>query len=261
MLRSVGLRSDILSMRGFCEVTEFQDRIVMRTPTEPEYWSGNAIIMRDAPTDPAVDLAQFGRDFPDAKHAKVIWDVPGMNAGGIRDALSPSGIKVEQFDVLARDGVIGTVAPPKGIVFRALSSNADWDAVLALQIEIGIEDGYPIDAHSAFLKRRNITRRTQIASGLGAWFGAFDGDALVAQMGLFHDDSIARYQWVSTRASHRRRGICTGLLVYCYRWMQTRAPDAQVVIIAEADSDAGRLYRKMGFAHVETVTEATRVAY
>ena len=73
------------------------------------------------------------------------------------------------------------------------------------------------------------------------------------QLGMFHDDSIALYQSVETRATHRRRGICSALLRHAALWALGRAPNAVVVIVAEADTDEGRLYCKMGFAHSETI--------
>lgn len=96
---------------------------------------------------------------------------------------------------------------------------------------------------------------------MGAWFGAFEGDQLVAHMGMFHDDTVARYQAVETRATHRGRGICAALLSHVSAWAASRAPDAVQVIVAEADSDAGRLYRRQGFAPTETLVEVTHRGY
>ena len=88
----------------------------------------------------------------------------------------------------------------------------DWTKAEALQAKIGLEDGRVPKFYGPYLARRNAGRRDQITKGIGQWFGAFDGDRIVAQLGMFHDDSIARYQSVETRATHRRRGICSALL-------------------------------------------------
>jgi GNAT superfamily N-acetyltransferase len=136
---------------------------------------------------------------------------------------------------------------------RALLGESDWARSHMLQIEIAREDGEDEIGFEIYLARRNVGRQTQIAKGLGQWFGAFDGEQLVAQMGIFHDDATARCQAVATRFTHRRRGICAALLRHVALWALGRAPDAQVVIVADVGSDAGRLYRRMGFAPVETV--------
>jgi hypothetical protein len=88
----------------------------------------------------------------------------------------------------------------------------DWTKAEALQAKIGLEDGRVPKFYGPYLARRNAGRRDQITKGIGQWFGAFDGDRIVAQLGMFHDGSLARYQSVETRATHRRRGICSALL-------------------------------------------------
>jgi ribosomal protein S18 acetylase RimI-like enzyme len=134
----------------------------------------------------------------------------------------------------------------------------DWTKAEALQAKIGLEDGRVPKFYGPYLARRNAGRRDQITKGIGQWFGAFDGDRIVAQLGMFHDGSLARYQSVEIRATHRRRGICSALLRQA---ALGRAPNADVVIVAEADTDAGRLYRKVGFAHAETIYGIVRDGY
>ncbi|WP_044037563.1 GNAT family N-acetyltransferase [Octadecabacter arcticus] len=97
----------------------------------------------------------------------------------------------------------------------------DWTKAEALQAEVGLEDGRDPKFYGPYLARRNAGRRDQITKGISQWFGAFDGYRIVAQLGMFHDDSIARYQYVETRATHRRRGICSALLRWAVRRMLT----------------------------------------
>ncbi len=79
-------------------------------------------------------------------------------------------------------------------------------------------------------------------------------------MGIFHDQRLIRYQHVQTHPpAYRRRGICSALLAHALDWAQARAPQATPpVIVAEADSDAGRLYRRAGFSLTETTISAYR---
>ncbi len=255
MFRSIGLASDALIMRGLSVFEEHSNRIVMRTPDEPDYWHGNLVIMREL-GDPVDDVAYFARDFPDASHLTVVWDVPGLDPAPLSAALP--GLEVETFDVLSLQDPIRHAAVPAGIGLRVVT---DWDGLLALQLEAAKDEGYDLAVHQGYLERRNAALRAQIAADCGQWFGAFDGDLIVGTLGIFHDDSVARYQSVITRASHRRRGICAALLTYACHWAQHRAPDAIPVIVAEAESNAGRLYRRMGFALTETLVEATKRGY
>jgi GNAT superfamily N-acetyltransferase len=64
---------------------------------------------------------------------------------------------------------------------------------------------------------------------------------------------LHRSQSVETRETHRRRGIASAVLRHAALWALDRTPVAKVIIVAEMDSDAGRLYRSMGFEHAETI--------
>lgn len=261
MLRTITMSSELLALTGFSTLEDFGSYAVQRTASEPNYWVGNQIIVKDMELPVLDTVSIFERHFPDARHRSIVWDQNGMDPKLISDALTPLGFEVDAFDALVLKDRLSDAQTPGGITLRPLMTEADWDQSCDLQCEIGQEEGYPIETHAPFVARRNETRRNQIEQGLGQWFGAFEGDLLVAQMGMMHDDKVARYQSVETRKSHRRRGICAALLRYTGLWALDRAPDADLVIVAQADSDAGRLYRRMGFAHFEIVVGAVKSGY
>lgn len=261
MFRSLGLASDALAMQGRSTFEERDDFIIMRTASEPAYWHGNMIIRKSAPGDALAQAADFEKIFPEATHRTILWDVPGMDPALVQMGLMDFRYEVSTFDVLAAAGPLPNAPDPKGVTLRRVHSTADWAALLELQLEIATSDGYDPTPHRPFLAQRNAARRAQIVAGKGAWFGAFDGAQIVGSMGIFYNAKIARYQSVETRESHRRRGICTALLNHAGRWALSRAPKAQLVIIADAGSHAGRLYQRMGFALTETLVEATRAGY
>ena len=242
-------------MRGQSVFEVQSDHVIMRTPNEPDYWHGNLVAVR-VMGDPRQDLACFMEAFPDASHVTVVWDVPGLDPEPLRTALPE--LEIGTFDVLTLQGAIGDAALPLGINLQPVN---DWDGLLDLQLEAASEVGYDPAAHKHYLQRRNASLRAQIAAGNGQCFGAYDGDFIVGTMGIFHDDRIARYQSVITRASYRRRGICAALLVHSRNWVHLQAPHAIPVIVAEADSAVGRLYRRMGFALTETLVDATKPGY
>lgn len=256
MLRSLGLRSDLLSMQGVSTLTPCAQGHIMRTPSEPTYWSGNALIRNTFEVQPEADIAAFCAAFPDSTHVKILWDTLGPDVDPMRAAF-PAPFTVDTYDVLTLDGVAIAHSCPDGIVFRQLDGGPDWDASMDLTQQTAVDEGYDPVVHTPFLQRRNATRRTQIAVGLGA----FDWNNLFGQMGMFHDADVARFQSVETRATHRRRGIYAALLGHVSSWAACRAPAAVQVIVAQADSDAGRLYRRAGFSLTETLVEASKNGY
>lgn len=260
-LRTITLSSELLALTGLSYLEDFGAYAVQQTPEEPNYWMGNQLIVKDADFPVLDTVPAFERHFPDAVHRSIVWDINGFAAEPIRTALVPLGFKVDAFDALTLNGKLAEAVTPDGVTLRALTGLTDWEQSYQLQCEVGQEDGYPADSHALFIARRNETRRRQIESGLGQWFGAFEGNLMVAQMGLMHDDAIARYQSVETRITHRKRGICAALLRHVGLWALDRAPEAKLVIVAEADGNAGRLYRRMGFAHSETIVGAVKSGY
>lgn len=254
MFRSVALTTDAMTMAGLSLYEEHPDRIVVRTPSEPGYWSGNVVVFR-AIDDPLAQVRRFSDDHPDAPHVTVLWDVPNADFSAISAAIG-SEFKVAEFVVLTCQGPIPQRSAPRGIVLRALDGDADWNQLAQLQAEIAAEEGYDANIHTPFLLRRNAARRKQISQGLGQWFGAFEGGALVGGMGMFVNAEFARFQSVETKAAHRRRGICSALLAHVSHWAQARQPQALQVIETAADSDAGRLYAAVGFTPTERLVEA-----
>ncbi len=259
-LTSLTMRSELLTLAGISHLTQHDGYCVQSTPTEPDFWMGNQLILSDKILSTPDAFAIFEQHFPDATHRSVVWDVPNLDTAKI-SGVADLGCKLDGFDAMTLQGDLRDVPTPDGIVFRAVETAQDWAKAEHLQAEIGIEEGRNPVTHGPYLARRNAGRREQIAKGIGQWFGAFDGEDIVAQMGMFHDDSIARYQSVETKATHRKRGICSALLRHTALWALGRAPDATVVIVAEADSAAGRLYRHMGFAHAETLYGVVRDGY
>jgi GNAT superfamily N-acetyltransferase len=255
------MQSELLTLSGLSFLTEHDRYIVQKTPTEPDYWVGNQLILQTPDFSYERALEVFEHHFPTATHRSIVWDIPDMNAAEVPAQFAENGFVLDDVDALVLTGELRDVPLPEGIAIRPIISDADWDAALDLQHEVGIEEGFTQPTHRDYLRKRNEGRRVQIAKGLGQWFGAFEGGSLVCQMGMFHDDTVARYQSVETRFTHRRRGICSALLRHAAHWVQNRASATKIVIVAELGSDAGRLYRSMGFAHVETIHGVIRSGY
>ncbi|MEM8658427.1 MAG: GNAT family N-acetyltransferase [Pseudomonadota bacterium] len=261
LVKSIAVATDLMVMDGLSEVEHHADRVILRTPSEPDYWYGNMVIFRGADVRPDLQIAQFRADFPDAAHVTLGWDVPHMTHGTGHSILASLGFGIDATDVLTRKGPGLNAPTPPGITLRPIADEADWDRVLRLQIDTGVEAGYPRLQHIGFVKRRFANLRKKTAQGRGQWFGAFDGALLVGDLGIFVQDGLARYQSVETRDSHRRRGICAALVAKAANWALESAPDTTLVIVAVQDGAAGRIYRRCGFRPTETTVSAVKGSY
>lgn len=257
-LRSLGLRSDLMVMRGLSETEIHPDRVVLRTPSEPDFWCGNMVIFRTGRIDPEAQIGQFHAALPEARHVALAWDVPGMGADEDLAVLEARGFEIDRCDVLVSTGEPPEMPALGGLEIRPIRDPGDWAQVVALQVETGLAAGYSPADHAAYVERRFENRRRQIAEGWGCWFGAFDRGQLVGDLGIFSGAGIARFQNVETRSSHRRRGICAALVMAGLDWARRFDPQAVPVIVADCGSPAGRIYRRCGFALAEHLVMAIR---
>lgn len=262
MIRSRCISSDIMVGFDGCVLTEHSDRYVLRTPNQPDFWYGNCVIFKDYGPEPEAQIAQYRRDFPDTSHITLQWDVPNLTRDSGHAALEQQGFNVDAADALTLRGKVHTFSLPDGLRIKTIQSDTEWQAVIALQFEIGVQDeGYSPEKHLPYLQQRFGFRRDMAEKGSGAWFGVFDGQALVADLGLFTNGKIARFQSVETREGYRRQGVCAALVSHACTWLATKAPEALAVIVAETDGAPGRIYRRCGFTHEETVLSAVKPGY
>ena len=110
---------------------------------------------------------------------------------------------------------------------------------------------------AAFAARQSLERQDLVQRGLAAWFGAFLGDTLVADLGIVRCGARARFQDVGTDPEHRRKGLATHLLGTAADWAAERGC-TEWVIVTESTNAAGRVYRSVGFQPQVGGTEAYR---
>lgn len=233
---------------GGSSVEGRSDHVVVRTPDNPTFHWGNFVLVTDAS---AVDdaprwLEVFEAEFPDAAHRAV-----GLVADPERSGWEAAGLDVEHEDVLSSDESPGPLQVPAGYLVRQLGTQEDWSQATGLEV---LE--HPGDA--AFHHAATETRRRMSERGDAAWFGAFHGDRLVAQLGIVTcGDGLARYQAVLTAEGHRRRGLAGHLLGVAGDWAAEHGARTWV-IIADAGSDASRLYQQRGFRPAGRSAQAYR---
>lgn len=257
-MKALEFATDLMVQAGQCVVRRYPDRTIQTTPAEPNFWFGNRVIFADPPTDAATLIAQFQGDIPAADHICIGWDVPNLSRDEVVAVFDASGLRIEQSDTLALRGDLHRATAPAGIIIRPFSSADEWVQSESIAKVDLIKGGAPERGMDDYLRQKTQARQTQIQKGLGQWFGAFDGDRLAADMGIFNDQDLIRYQSVQTHEDYRRRGICSALLCASLDWAKVRAPRALPVIVAHAGSDAGRLYRRAGFDLAETTISAYR---
>ena len=180
-IKSLGFRTDVAlrALEG-AEVIDRGNHLVVRSPDNPGFWWGNFLLL-DAlpgPGTAAAWLARFAAEFPAAEHIALGVDGPGEDVA-VPAEFGATGLAVQQETVLTCAAVRPPPQPNSAAGIRRLESEADWQQSLDLGVRC-----YGDDASAEYMIRRTAARARLTRAGHGAWFGAFTGGRLMAQLGV-----------------------------------------------------------------------------
>jgi ribosomal protein S18 acetylase RimI-like enzyme len=252
-VRSLGYRTDLMVRRlAGSSVVDLGDDIVVRTPDNPGFFWGNFLLLPEPPgaAGGLEAVARFERQFPDAGH--VALGVDGVRFADSLDLPTSIPMEIDQGVVLVADH-----APDRGPVegdpqVRTLGSALDWRQVLSFRLEISAAEGPMPPGHTDFLARSTEESRLMVDRGHAEYVGAFEDGRLCSMVGVVSDGGgEARYQNVATLPTHRRRGYASLLVGRAGASGLSRWGASRLVIVAEKDSPASRLYPSLGFVPVE----------
>jgi GNAT superfamily N-acetyltransferase len=253
-VKSLAYRTDLIFPAFDAEISDRGDYLVIRTPANPTFYWGNYLLFDQPPSEGDYSKWReiFSREIgnpPEVIHHAFGWDTTEIEMGVIQPFLD-NGYYLEQSTVLTARAEDLIAKGSSGVTIRQLQTEDDWKQSIENQVIcrdlIFSEDGYRV-----FRQRQAKLYRQMATQGLGTWFGAFYGDRLVGDLGIFHNHDLGRYQSIQTHPDFRRRGIA-GALVYTAAQFALEQYNLEIlVIVAEADSPAERLYKSIGFQFAE----------
>ncbi len=243
--------------------------LLVRSPSNPGHYWGNLLLFAGPPEPGDGERWEhaFAADFadqPDVRHRTFGWDRGDGAAGAVAAEFTPRGYTIERS--------VGLVADPSAVRLPARANRevtvhpldpgpgADaraWDEVVELQV--AARDPASGEAeHRAFTRQRLADLRALFADGRGSWYVAELAGRVVGSCGIVVTGGRGRYQAVDTAAAHRRRGICSRLLVAAAGHVAGAHGARRLVIVADPDYHALDLYASLGFRPVERVNAVCR---
>ena len=228
------------------------------------YW-GNLLIFDAPPTagDRVRWEQRFAAEFADqprSVHRTFAWDVTPDGLGAAGEEFVAHGYELDETVGLAatpdqvrphpranRDVRVYAPDPRPG------ADEAVWDAMVELQVATRDADRFSAETHRAFCQTRLDDLRALFRIGHGSWYVALAGDEVVGSCGVVVTDGRGRFQTVDTAPDHRRRGICSRLVVEAAHHAADRHGAGQLVIGADPGYHALGIYESLGFVPVETV--------
>jgi GNAT superfamily N-acetyltransferase len=259
-VESLGYRTDIgLRRLGGSSVVLHDHCIVVKTPAHSDFWWGNFILLARpiGPGQAAALRRLFATEFPHAAH--LAFGVDGTDgAVGERGEIDALGLSVEVNTVLSAPQLREPPAPrAPGVTFRSLRDDDDWVQAADLRLTVYADDDS--SNQRGFVERQLADSRRVCEQGAGAWFGAFAGGQLVTSLGVIATEpGLAGYQMVETHPDHRRRGLASWLLFDAGRYAADALRADRLVIVADPEDSAIRVYRSLGFSGEERQVQLQR---
>ncbi len=253
-IKSLGYRTDLIFPAFDGEIIDRGDYLVIRTPTNPTFYWGNFLLFSQPPQEGGFRLWQdlFALEIgapPETQHQVFGWDSPEGEEGAIQPFLQ-AGFRFI-CDVVMTSSETRCPARPSDLVsIRTLKTDSDWEQAVENQV-ICREPEFEEGEYRAYRKKQMDRHRNMAASGRGDWFGAFVDQQLVADLGLFHDEGVGRFQSVETHPDFRRQGIAGTLIFRAGRQAKAEYDLHTLVIVAEQALSPARLYESLGFQPTE----------
>lgn len=253
-VKSLGYRTDLIFHAFDGSITDRGHYLVIRTPSNPTFYWGNFLLFAKPPAQGDFVLWRdlFRQEIgapPETAHQVFGWDTVDGEQGVIQPFLD-AGFRRDK-------GVVLTCHEPQSpdesssfVDIRALKTNHEWQQAVELQV-VCREPEHQESDFRLFRQRQMARYRQMVDAGRGDWYGAFAGQQLVADLGLFYSQGVGRYQSVETDPDFRRRGIAGALIAGAGRQAKTATRLHTLVIVAEEDSGAARLYQSLGFQPTE----------
>jgi GNAT superfamily N-acetyltransferase len=254
-VRSLGYQTDLIFPAFDGEIIDRGHYLVVRTPGNPGYFWGNFLLFSrpPGPGDHGRWTALFAEEIgspPYVGHQTFGWDSTEPEVADFEPFLA-DGFHLDHSHVLIAEQLWAARMPPLRLSIRPLESPAEWE--WAIENQVASRESHFTEAGYRLFRQRQMSRyRAMAAEGLGSWYGAFLGDRLAADLGIFAQGPLGRYQAVETHPDFRRKGIGGALVVRSAEHAQRKFGIQTLVIVADADSPAERLYHSLGFRYRES---------
>jgi ribosomal protein S18 acetylase RimI-like enzyme len=245
--------------------------LMVRSPSNPEHYWGNLLIFDHPPRrgDRRRWEDVFAVEFEDdqrVQHRTFAWDRSDGALGAAREEFGADGYQLERTTGLTApaDRVRAHPRANRDVIVRDLDSargadEGNWKQVLELQVAAR-DARFNEDPYRRFARLRLDELRALFRAGRGAWYVALhpsSGDVL-GSCGIVVTGVRGRFQAVDTAEAHRRRGICSRLLVEAAHHASSRYGACSFVIAADPDYHALGLYESLGFTTTEHVAGVYR---
>lgn len=253
-VRSLEYQTDLDILSLSAQIDDRGDYLRVLSPQQPTFYWGNLLLFSSPPEEGDFEAWTdlFRQEFahaPRVRHITLAWDGRDGDVGNVDEFLA-DGFDLQRSTSLVAGSFHPSPVANTQVTVEPLHSDAHWQAHVELQA-LSDDQGHEPTAHLAFCRDRVVVQRSLVEAGLAHWFGAFLDGELAASCGIVVRGGRGRFQDVATHPDFRRRGICSRLVYEVARHGRDRHGAERLVIVAELDSAAARIYQSLGFEPAE----------
>jgi hypothetical protein len=249
-LKSIALKTNLILDNCFASIIEHDEYLVVRSKNRPEYIWGNYLIMKSSPKkgDYKNWINLFEKEFG-TKNEKGFVAITFDTLDGSNSYFED--FRADGFDIQISKILIAKEVnlPPKmnsGIEIRPFSSESDWERYI--DIHFTPNWGYGSDSEQKrFLKEEMNNFKKFTLQKNAKRFGAFLNGEMIAELGVYWKDGIARFNNVATHRNYRRIGACNTLVYHVSCFLLEKADIHTLVMEADEDYHAAKIYESVGF--------------
>ncbi len=237
---------------------EAADWWIVSTISRPDFWFGNYVVLKAHPDDETRKRAWMlcKSLFPASggykKHI-LLWETiasdQSHSAPEEQELVNAEGIETLHRDVMLFEDA-GCAKRREGVTGGKISKvvqNEEWRDVQKLLL------GNASQEERSFLTWQLDQYRVLCEAGSGLWLRGMNSTGrAVSTLGIYVSARYARFQNVFTEPSSRGNGYASALIERAIAEVTKDRKIRSYVIVADRDSDAQRLYKRLGFRNMST---------
>lgn len=251
----LGLASERLGLGPATLQTVVHDHVVLRTPTRPDHWPGNALHLFAPPADLGEALVRFDRSvgaIPGVVRRTVAWETTGSDSTPGTDV--PEDVRCHSTEVgVLEPGMDPPSRPiPAGVQIVRARTPHQWAGAKVLYLQTDWEGDEPY-------WRWHVDQQRELAeTGAGVVLVAYQAGIPIGRASLFvtHDgaqprvDRLSVVEDVIVHPLHRSYGVASALVSAVVDMARRLLPGMRVVVRSDPGSDVAAWYARLGFAPV-----------
>lgn len=253
-VKSLALKTNLMKDKFLAEVKEEKEYIVVKTPSRPEYFWGNYIIMKEAPQKGCLkDWLNVFESEIGSRHKTgfiaITFDDPNLEVEKLKE-FEEFGFDIQVSKILIAREVVKPVKVNTELEIRLIDLDNELDSYA--DIHFTSNWGYGSDeVQRKFLCDSAEEFRGFSKTGNAQRFGAVLNNKIIAELGVFWEDGVARFNNVGTHMDYRRLGACSTLVFEVSKMLLAREEVEILVMEADEDYHAASIYESIGFVPKE----------